>query len=55
MCEVHGESFSDNWIENVTSMDEPHLHFTDADDDVTVCNARAIRNALISKTLIHKC
>ena len=52
MREVHGDSFSDNWMESVTSMDEPHSHFTDADDDVTVRDARAIRNALV-KHLSH--
>ena len=52
MCEVHGDSFSDNWMESVTRVDEPHLHFTDADDDITVRDARAIRNALV-KHLSH--
>ena len=52
MCEVHGELFVDNWMESVTSTDQPHSHFTDTDDDVTVCDVRAIQNALV-KHLSH--
>ena len=35
-------------MESVASADEPHSRFTDLGDDATVCDARAIRNALVS-------
>ena len=39
-------------MESLASADEPHSHFTDLDEDVTVCDAWAIRNALV-KHLSH--
>ena len=35
-------------MESVASADEPHSHFTDLGDDVTICDAWAIRNALVN-------
>ena len=47
ICEIHGELFADNWMESVISVDKLPSQFTDLDDDVTVCDAQAIRNALV--------
>ena len=46
MCEVHGESFVDSWMEDVSN-DSLHSLFCDDNEDGTVSNAKMIQNALI--------
>jgi len=51
MCEVHGEAFVDNWMDEVRRDEQPHFHCVDLDDSTTrtmaTSDARSVRNALV--------
>jgi len=48
MCEVHGEAFVDNWMDEVRRDEQPHFHCGDSTTrTMATSDARSVRNTLV--------